>query len=371
MIVDKISLKNYRNYDNVKIKFHNGVNIIIGDNAQGKTNILESIYFLSITKSYRTSDDSFLIKNGKESTIINARIKNDKIPKRLDIIINKKNKTLSVNGTIIKKVSDFIGNLNVIMMAPEDVEIIKGSPLERRNLLNIELSKLSKEYITKYNEYSKLLKMRNDYLKLLMTNSIADYRYLEIITEKLIDRAIYIYIERKKIIDELNLILPNIYDDIIGIKNISIDYFPNIDIDKFEYEEIQKKLKHQYYKYQHKEIVLGMTLYGPHRDDFKFVIEGNDMKFFSSQGQQKIAIISLKLALVEIFYSRTRDMPILLLDDIFSELDRKKKNKLINYINNAGQVIITTNDIKDINKKKLTNIKIFEIKNKNIIEKVM
>ena len=147
MIIDKISLKNYRNYENVKIKFHNGVNIIIGDNAQGKTNILESIYFLSITKSYRTSDDSVLIKNGKETSIINARVKAGKIPKKLDITINKKNKTLSVNGSLIKRVSDFIGNLNVIMMAPEDVEIIKGSPSERRNLLNIELSKLSKEYI--------------------------------------------------------------------------------------------------------------------------------------------------------------------------------------------------------------------------------
>jgi len=369
MVVNQLILKNYRNYENIKLKFNKGINIIIGDNAQGKTNILESIYFLSITKSYRTSDDFNLINHRKDFAKINAKIRNDNVPKNLEIIINKKKKTLFLNKNEIKKVSEFIGILNVVMMAPEDVNIIKGSPSERRNLLNIELSKLSKEYIIKYNEYSKLLKMRNDYLKLLMTNSIADSRYLDVINEKLIERAIYIYKERKRIIDEINSYLIDIYKDISNIDNLLIKYIPNFEITEFDDESLRKKMKHQFYKYSKKEIMLGMTLYGPHRDDFEFTIENSNLKYFGSQGQQKLAMISLKIALLKVFNDRTGIIPLLLLDDVFSELDRKKKNKLIEYINNSGQVIITTNDIRDINRKKIKNSKIFEIKNKNIIEK--
>lgn len=369
MVISQINLKNYRNYEIVKLNFNNGINIIIGDNAQGKTNILESIYFLSITKSYRTSDDFILINQGKDSAKITAKIKDSTVPKNLEIVINKRNKSLFLNKTQIKRVSDFIGILNVVMMAPEDVNIIKSSPSERRSLFNIELSKLSKDYILRYNEYNKLLKMRNDYLKLLMTNSIADSRYLEVINEKIIERAVYIYKERKSLIDDINKYLPEIYKDISGVENLNILYVPNFEISEYTDEIIRKTLKHQYYKYNKKEIQLGLTLYGPHRDDFEFRIGNNNIKFFGSQGQQRLTMISLKIAILEVFKARTGKTPLLLLDDIFSELDRKKKNKLINYINAYEQVIITTTDIRDINRKKIKNGKIFEIKNKNIIEK--
>ncbi len=369
MIIDKLTLKNYRNYNNLNIKFCNGINIIIGDNAQGKTNILESIYYLSITRSYRTSDDINLISYGKEFAKISSKIKNSGIPKKMEITINKKNKILVSNNTIVKKVSDFIGLLNVIVVAPEDIEIIKGSPINRRNFFNIEQSKLNKNYINIYNEYNKLLKIRNDYLKMILLNNISDNRYLDVINEIIIERAINIYVFRNNLINQLNSIISDIYYDITGIKGLNIGYVPNIEIDNFEYESIRKVLKHTMYKNFNKELSLGMTLYGPHRDDFKFYIGDKDIKYFGSQGQQKLAIISIKLALLKIFKNELGYVPILLLDDVFSELDKKKKNKLINYINDASQVIITTNDIRDINIKKLNNIKVFEVKNNKIIEK--
>ena len=369
MIVSEILLKNYRNYENARVKFNSKINIIIGDNAQGKTNILESIYFLSITKSYRTSDDTILINSGKEFCKIIAKLKENKLSKKVEITLNKEKKNIIYNNSCIKRISDFIGIFKVIIMAPEDLDIIKGSPLLRRNLLNIELSKLSNEYIVKYNEYNKLLKMRNDYLKLLMANSIADYRYLDIITEKLIERAIYIYSERYKFIENINSKITDIYQSITGISDLTIKYIPNADIKNFDNESIRKALKHKLCKYREKEISLGMTIYGPHRDDFDFLLEKNDIKFYGSEGQQKLAIIALKLSLVYVFFERDGNMPVLLLDDIFSELDRKKKNKLIDYINNVGQVIITTNDIRNINKNKLIDTTVFEVKNKNIIEK--
>lgn len=369
MIIDKILLKNFRNYKNLKVNFSKNINIIMGDNAQGKTNILESVYFLSITKSYRTSDDSFLINNEKDSATIVAKVKKSNIPKNLKVIINKNNKILSVNNDVVKKISDFIGIVSVVMMAPEDVNIIKGSPSDRRNIFNIELSKLSSNYILKYNEYNKLIKMRNDYLKLIMTNSIADDRYLEIITDKLIERAVYIYKERYNFLFEVNSLIDEIYKDISGFSNLHIEYKPNIMFDSFDEDNLKKQMKDCYSKNKNKEIALGMTLYGPHRDDFEFYIGNNNIKFFGSQGQQKLIIIALKLSILKVFENRMGEIPILLLDDIFSELDKSKKNKIINYINNAGQVIITTNDIRDINKRKINSAKVFEIKKNNIIEK--
>ena len=369
MIISQINLKNYRNYDSVNLKLGKHINIIIGDNAQGKTNLLEAVYFMSITKSYRTSDDSNLIKNGKDFFKICVKLKDDSIPIKLQILSSKKAKSLFYNDTSIKKVSKFIGLLNVIMMAPEDINIIKGTPSERRNFLNIELSKLSQNYINKYNEFNKILKMRNDYLKLLMTNSISDRRYFDILTEKLIDKAAYIYIERKNFIDAINAQLSSIYKDISGLSGLKLIYSPNLEIDEFSFEKISEILKKIYLKNYNKELSLGMTLYGPHRDDFSFLLNDDNIKFYGSQGQQKLAIIALKISLIKIFNDRLGNMPVLLLDDIFSELDRKKKNKIINYINNCGQVIITTNDIRDINRKKLENVAVFEVKNKKIIEK--
>ena len=240
MIVSEILLKNYRNYENVKVNFNSKINILIGDNAQGKTNILESIYFLSITKSYRTSDDIILINSGKDFCKITAKLKENRFSKKVEITFNKEKKNIVYNNSPIKRISNFIGIFKVIIMAPEDLEIIKGSPSLRRNLLNIELSKLSTEYIVKYNEYNKLLKMRNDYLKLLMTNGIADYRYLDIITDKLIERAVYIYSERFKFLESINSKINGIYKSITGISNLAIKYIPNIDIKSFDDESIRK-----------------------------------------------------------------------------------------------------------------------------------
>ena len=369
MIINQISLKNFRNYDSLLVKFNKKLNIIIGDNAQGKTNILESIYYLSITKSYRTPDDTNLIKNNKEFFKITAKIKENNIPKKLEAIFNRTNKQLYLNDNLEKKISKFIGILNVVNCCPEDIDIIKGTPSDRRNFLNIELSKLSQFYLNRYNEYNKLLKIRNDYLKMLMVNNISDFRYFDIITDQLIEKAIYIYKERNKFIDQINSYISKIYYDISNINNLIIKYVPNVEINNFNDDDLRKTLKNQYSKSLNREMSLGMTLFGPHRDDIIFTIDNKNIKLFGSQGQQKLSIIALKLSLVNIFNERLESMPILLLDDVFSEIDRKRKNKIMKYIESFGQVIITTNDIRDINKNKIDNYKIFEVKDEKIIEK--
>ena len=370
MIIRKISLLNFRNYRKESINFDKKINIIIGDNAQGKTNILESIYFLALTKSYRTTDMN-LINQNYDFTKVKGEVKDDKLIKSLEVFVSKEDKKVSINSNEVKKIADYITNMNVILVCPEDINILKGSPADRRNFLNIELSQISKNYINKYNEFNKILKIRNNYLKLMYQSANKDRRYLDSITENLIDREIDIYIERKQFIDLINEQIGNIYKDITGKEDFKIVYKTNIDINNFEKDKIREILEKKYKTSLDKEIEQGMTLYGPHRDDLDFFIGDNDLQLFGSQGQQKVAIIALKLSEIKIFKELTNSYPIVLLDDIFSELDVKTRNKLIKYIDTDIQVIITSNDTKGISKKFLEQAKILKVTNGNITEKVV
>ena len=352
MKINRIKLVNFRNYSNVVVSFNKKMNIFIGDNAQGKTNLLESIVILALTKSHRVGNNFNIIKFGKSKSKITGVVKNNKIISKLSLEIDNEGKKVMVNGNNIKKIADYISYLNVIVFTPDDLEIVKGSPNIRRNLLNIELSQISKEYIKIYNEYNKLLKTRNEYLKVLFENNIADKAYLDILSDKLIEKAIFIYQKRKEYINLVNIYINKYYKYITGSDGVVVKYIPNITLEDYDYESIRKKLKHTFKKNYLKELNYGMTIFGPHRDDFYFEYKGNDLKFYGSQGQQKLAILSFKLAEISIFKEFTRTSPVLLLDDIFSELDVKKRNKLLKIINEDDiQSIITTTDLRNINKK--------------------
>lgn len=363
MILTKISLVNFRNYKKCNVKFNNQVNIFLGNNAQGKSNILESIYVLALTKSYRTNYDDILKRKGSDGYKIVGDIKIGKYFKNLSVLSSNNEKKVFINDTNIKKISDYVSTFNVILFSPEDVETIKGTPSLRRDLLNIEISQLSQQYIKNYNEYNKILKMRNDYLKLIYTNGISDYRYLDVLTNNLIDRAVNIYKERINFINKINENISTIYNNLTKSDQLKILYEANIDITN---NNLKEQLEEKYRLNQNKEVVAGMTLYGPHRDDFSFIINDNDAKTYGSQGQQKMAMIAFKLAEIPIFEELTGTKPVLLLDDIFSELDKSKKNHLIEFINDGIQVIITANDTVGISKKLLNNAKVFRIENGKI-----
>ena len=370
MKITKINLVGFRNYLNTTIEFGNNMNIFVGDNAQGKTNILEGITILALTKSHRIGVSPNIIMFDKDKCKLSGVVKKDRVVSKLEIEITNELKKLKVNKTPIKKVADYISYLNVIIFTPDDLEIIKGSPNVRRNLLNIELSQISKEYLKAYNEYNKLLKTRNEYLKILFNNSIADATYLDIITDKLIEKAVLIYQKRKEYIDYINLNINNYYSEIANDCGLVIKYIPNISIEEYDSESIRKKLKHTLKKNYLKELNYGMTMYGPHRDDFYFEYKGYDLRYYGSQGQQKLAILSFKLSEIPIFNDCCGTYPVLLLDDIFSELDIKKRNKLLKIINNGEiQSIITTTDLKNINKKYLENSYIYNVKKGNVERK--
>ncbi len=363
MKISKINLINFRNYSNVCINLGEKMNIFIGDNAQGKTNILEAITMLALTKSHRVGVYPNIIQFNKKKCQIKGVVKKDKIISKLEIQITEDTKKLKINSSDIRRVADYISYLNVIVFTPDDLEIIKGSPNVRRNLLNIQLSQISKKYLNTYNEYNKILKTRNEYLKILFNNSIADQKYLDILTDKLIEKAIIIYQQRKEYIDLINKKIDFYFKDIANESGLQIVYVPNIDIDSYDSENLRKKLKHKFKKYFMKELNYGMTIYGPHRDDFYFNFDDKDLKYYGSQGQQKVAVVALKLSEIEIFKDKCGTYPVLLLDDIFSELDIKKRNKLLKIISNDEiQSIITTTDLKNIKKNYLQEAYIFEVK---------
>lgn len=362
MYISNLKMYNFRNYDTLFLEFNKNINIIIGNNGQGKTNLLEAIYVLGLTKSHRSFIDNNLIKKNKSNCKINCNLIKNNILTKLEISIENKKKVLKIDNNILSKNSDYISNMNIIIFYPEDLELIKGSPSSRRRFLNLELSQLNSNYIIIINDYNKLLKMRNDYLK----NNYIDNNYLNVITDYLIEKAIIIYKMRKKFIDKINLSINEIYYNITKLKNFSIKYKTSIDLDDISYEKLKEKMKEKFSSSLSQELKLKTTLIGPHRDDLEFYLDDLNLKIYGSQGQQRMAIISLKLSEINIFKNYTKYNPILLLDDVFSELDDNKKNNLLKYLDNNIQVIITATDLNNINRKIINNSKIIKIKNGKI-----
>ncbi len=366
MVISNLNLTNFRNYQRLDLELSPKMNIIIGNNAEGKTNILEAIYVLALTKSFRNGNETDLIRFTKAKTKLKGKVKDQHRIKDLNIEITADKKTVKVNRSTITRIADYISNLNVVLFTPDNLEIIKGSPSIRRNLLNLELSQISEKYLVTYNEYNKILKTRNEYLKILFTNQIADRNYLDILTEKLVEKAVFIYQMRFHYIENINDSIDKIFYEITGEKSLKIQYFPNITMKSFDTDCLKELLLSHYRKYYKRELNAGMTLFGPHRDDFTFYLNGNDMRIYASQGQQKSAVLAYKLATIPIFKEYSQTNPVLLFDDIFSELDIKKKNRLLRFISQDIQSIITTTDLKNISKKSLVNATIFQVNDGNV-----
>ena len=360
MYIQTLKLQNFRNYDSLELNFNKGINIIYGKNAQGKTNLLESIYVLGITKSHRSSIDNYLIQNDKDFLRVTGIIKKGRFPEKLEIYLSEQKK-LKIDNNPILKVSDYISKMNIIIFYPEDLEIIKGSPSIRRRFLNLELSQLFSNYYTLLNDYNKLLKMRNDYLKQVSIKNKYDENYLQVLNSYFVEKAIILFKMRKKFINLLNNKAEMIFKSITGLSGYRIVYNSNIDLTDDSKESIKKILTEKLDKNFKRELKFKATLVGPHRDDFEFYLGDLNLKLYGSQGQQRIAVLAMKLAEIAIFKEYTGTTPILLLDDIFSELDSKKKNNLLKYIKNNIQTIITTTDLSLINKKIIDKAKLIEI----------
>lgn len=334
MFIKSMELNNFRNYDSLAINFHKETNILYGDNAQGKTNILEALYICGTTKSHKGSKDKELIKLDKQEAHIRMFIEKNQIPHKIDMHL-KKNKTkgIAIDGIPIKKSSELIGLVNIVFFSPEDLSIIKNGPGERRRFIDMELCQLDKVYLYNLTKYNKIVNQRNNLLKQLnFRRDLIDT--LSIWDEQLLEYGMQIIQTRQEFIDQLNEIIYNIHKKLSGGKEeLVVKYEPNVTTTLFK-----KKLEDT----TERDILLKMTNVGPHRDDIRFQIKDIDIRKFGSQGQQRTAALSLKLAEIEIVKQSIKDKPILLLDDVLSELDRNRQNYLLDSIHDIQTMITCT-----------------------------
>ena len=376
MKIKTLKLLYFRNYLSLNIEVHPSLNVLVGDNANGKTNIIESIFCLALGKSYRTKSDSECIMFGEEAAAMSCVLeKNDKM---LDIMlgINNKGKSAKIAGLKKTKLTDFVGELNVVLFSPEDLQIIKGSPSLRREFINREFYQFSRIYHKYYLLYQHLLKQRNSYLKDMRKNPKDEFSlaYLETITSQLVKIAMYITKERALFIKNLSklaqknmLNISNNKEDLeLKYKSSILDMLNinSVEDKDFNEENIIKKIMDKSYD----DIMRGSTRIGPHHDDLEFFINKLDAKMYASQGQQRSIVLSLKLSEIDYLKSKTGSYPILLLDDVLSELDRNRQLKLLDAINENVQTFITTPSISDIKEDLLKKAKVFNINNGTISE---
>lgn len=352
MFIESIELLNYRNYEQLHMDFHEGTNVLYGDNAQGKTNILEAVYVCSTTKSHRGSKDKDIVRFGEEESHIKMMVRREGIPYRIDMHL-KKNRTkgVAVNGVPIKKASELFGIVNVIFFSPEDLNIIKNGPSERRRFVDLELCQLNKIYVHNLVQYNKVVMQRNKLLKDLESNSSLK-ETLDVWDIQLVKYGKELIKIRTEFIKDLNNLIFDIHFHLSGEKEeLFIQYEPNVTIDEFE--EALKKNRFQEMKQK-------LTLTGPHRDDLNFIVNKTDIRKFGSQGQQRTAALSLKLAEIELVKRTVKDYPVLLLDDVLSELDNKRQEHLLSGINHI-QTMITCTGLDEFVSSKFQMDKIFKI----------
>ena len=369
MVLKHIELKNFRNYENLSLDLSPNINIIYGNNGGGKTNILESIYVLAFTKSHRSFIDHSLIKDGEDCAIIKGLLQKE-VSYNLEIILNKTKKKVKIDNDSVTKMGSYIEKMNIIIFYSDDLNLIKGYPSTRRKYLNLELSQISQTYYNTLNDYNKLLKIRNDYLKEKNSSKEIDMNYFNVLTDYIVEKSVFIYQMRDKYIQRLNNICPKIFKDITERDGFKIKYIPSIPFENMEKETIRSTLKDAFIDNIEKEIRLQTTLYGPHKDDFEFYLENENLRFYGSQGQQRIAVLTLKLSEIQIIKNYKNEYPIILLDDVFSELDHHKKNNLLSYIDDNMQVIITTTDLDNIDSTIIEKAKLIHINQGKVQEEV-
>lgn len=363
MWLENLQLQNFRNYEAVDIDFTPGVNIFLGPNAQGKTNLIEAIYALALTRSHRTTNDKDLIgwegKTAKVSGVVERRL--GKLP--LEIDFTTKGKKARMNHLDQAKLANYVGQMNVILFAPEDLALIKGAPALRRNFIDREFSQMSPKYLYVANQYRAILKQRNQYLKQLQNKKSRDLLYLEVLTEQLSGYAAELIIRRLVLVERLARAAKPIHAAITQeLEQLDIKYVSQLSEEERQDQETTKSaLLARYIKLQEREIFMGTTLLGPHRDDLQFLVNDHDVAEFGSQGQQRTAALALKLAEIDLMKEETDEYPILLLDDVLSELDTVRQTHLLMAMQDKVQTFLTTPSLSDVARQLIKEPKIFKV----------
>lgn len=357
MIIKSLELENFRNYDSLHLNFDEGTNILYGDNAQGKTNVLEAIYVSATTKSHKGSKDKEIINFSKEEAHIRTFLSKNNTDYRVDMHLRKsKSKGIAINGQKLKKASELLGLLNVVFFSPEDLSIIKNGPSGRRSFVDMELCQLDKYYLYHLNQYNKIINQRNKLLKDFYFNpDLKDT--ITVWDHQLVSYGKHIITTRIQFVERLNIIIEAIHRNLSGNKEqLEVVYEPDVTCENFE-SQLSANMD--------RDIKLKFTGVGPHRDDFGFLVNGIDIRKYGSQGQQRTAALSLKLAEIELVKQIAKDSPVLLLDDVLSELDSNRQNYLLNSIGDI-QTIITCTGLDEFVNNRFEINKVFKVVNGTI-----
>lgn len=338
MYIEKIRLQNFRNYENLEIDLNKNINIIYGENAQGKTNIIESIFLCAFGKSFRTSKEKEMIKFNEEKSLVEAFYQKKDRDGKIKIELGNK-KQISLNGIKIKKLSELLGNINIVIFTPEDINILRDGPVKRRRFLDMMIGQLRPNYVYNLNMYTKTIEQRNNYLRQIKEENKPE-EMLEIWDEKLAEYGEKVYIYRKEFIEKIYNKINEIHGNITDNKEtLKIEFISNCD-NKENYLKLLKERRKL-------DIIKGFTTKGIHRDDFVIYINGKEVNIYGSQGQNRTVVLSLKIAELNVIYEEIGEYPILLLDDFMSELDEVRRKNFLNNIKNT-QVILTCTEKIDL-----------------------
>ena len=345
MFLNKLQLKHFRNYEELSLDFKKNLVIFLGDNAQGKTNILESIYCLALTKSHRTNNEQELISFEGDQAYLFGEVKKGHQQIPLELFLTKKGRKCKVNHIEQKLLSSYIGQMNVILFAPEDLSLVKGSPQVRRKFLDMEIGQMNRVYLYELQQYQKILKQRNQYLKQAAINQKFDAVYFEILTEQLVEHGSKVLLTRAQFTKELEHWANGLHQKISHEKEtLTLRYDSTLkSLDTLDLAQIQAEYQAKLAEQLDKERQRQSTLIGPHRDDLLFFINGKNVQNFGSQGQQRTTALSVKLAEIDLMHQETGEYPILLLDDL-------RQLHLLQTIENKVQTFLTTttlNHLKD------------------------
>lgn len=362
MLIKTLNLTHFRNYDHQTFSFDPFINILIGDNAQGKTNVLEAIALLANGRSFKTSSQKEMIMFDQVMGMVEGEVLSGNKPLDMKVVLSAAGKRAFINKKDIAKLSDYIGYLNVILFLPEDLSLIQGSPRLRRKLIDSEVAKISPIYMYNISKYNKLLKERNMYLKTLHQKHQKADAYLDVLSEQMAELQVDLIHRRESFVKMLNDISHTLYEYLANEESLAISY-------STRYKEISKEAIYDTYKrHYEKDIRYASTQDGIQKDDLKIMLNAQDATLYASQGQQRSIVLAMKIALVEIVRAEIGEYPILLLDDVLSELDDVRKTKLLNLIENKVQTFITTTSIDGLHHEVVTQAKKLTISQGMLIE---
>lgn len=363
MILSELHLHNFRNYEDLTVQFAPGVNVLIGRNAQGKTNMLEAIYALSLTRSHRTNNNRELINWQHQSATISGVVQKTSGRVPLELQFTTKGKRAKVNHLEQARLSTYVGQLNAILFAPEDLSLVKGAPALRRHFMDMEFSQMSSKYLYNAGQYRTLLRQRNKYLKQLKYGQQHDKVLLGVLSDQLAAYGAEVIIARHHFLQHLEKWAAQLHEQIsLNAEQLRLNYVTQLKlVDETTVEQAYQELLALYQSHEDHEIEQGTTMYGPQRDDIHFMVNGKNVQSFGSQGQQRTTALSVKLAEIDLMKEQTGEYPLLLLDDVLSELDTVRQTHLLTAIQDKVQTFLTTTSLNDVARQLIHQPRIFEI----------